>query len=323
MSAQDQIITKGLSRPARLQVDPDTIGDDDKPPQSGTVFNIWFLKWSGGDSSRKNFTKLKFRVNIKKDVGYTKASGQSPICLFFARGCCYLGKKCKYLHRLPTENDYFPPTQDCFGRDKTADYKDDMDGVGSFNRVNRTLYVGGLHSKDNMENVLTKHFQEFGSIEKIRVLYNKGCAFVTYRLEAEAQFAKEAMNAQLLDDDEVLNVKWASEDPNPEAQRQEQQRRENDAMKMVQNLLSDVPKEGSRKRKQVEGQAQEEAKKAKSQHVPKQITQSDSHHTNENSFFSKASLDALKAARMNPSKPSVATKAKKLPIVNYSSDDDD
>ena len=61
-----------LKRPARLQVDPETITDDDKPPQTGTVFNIWYLKWSGGDNTR-NLIKLKFRVNIKNDTGYTKA----------------------------------------------------------------------------------------------------------------------------------------------------------------------------------------------------------------------------------------------------------
>ena len=126
-------------KPARLQVDPETIPDDDKPPQTGNVFNIWFLKWSGGDSSNKNFTKLKFRVNIKKDSGYTRAQSNAPLCLFFARGCCYLGKKCSYYHRLPKDTDYFIPTQDCFGRDKTSDYKDDMNGVGSFNKVNRTV----------------------------------------------------------------------------------------------------------------------------------------------------------------------------------------
>lgn len=223
-------------KPARLQVDPDTISDDDKPPQTGTVFNIWFLQWSGGDSS-KSYSKLKFRVNIKEDSGYTKASYKSPICLFFARGCCYLGKKCSYLHRLPSDKDYYPPTQDCFGRDKTADYKDDMSGVGSFNRSNRTLYIGGIHMSKNIENILTKHFQEFGSIDKIRVLYSKGCAFVTFRLETEAQFAKEAMLNQSLDDNEVLSVRWASEDPNPEAQKQEKRRLEELAINTVKNLL--------------------------------------------------------------------------------------
>jgi hypothetical protein len=33
--------------------------------------------------------------------------------------------------------------------------------------------------------------------------------------EVHAQFAKEAMACQSLDNDEILNVRWATEDPNP------------------------------------------------------------------------------------------------------------
>lgn len=229
------------SRPARLQVDPETITDDDKPPQTGTVFNIWYLKWSGGDSSR-NLVKLNFRVNIKKDSGYTRASKTSSICLFFARGCCYLGRKCNYAHRIPQELDYFPPTLDCFGRDKTADYKEDMTGAGSFNKINRTLYVAGIHTTKNVELVLTKHFQEFGPIERINVLQGKACAFITFKLESTAQFAKEAMLCQSLDHEEVLDIRWARPDPNPEAQKKEKRRLEEMAMETVQNLLNEANK---------------------------------------------------------------------------------
>lgn len=230
-------------KPARLQVNLDEIDTDEKPPQTGNVFNVWFLKWSGGDSSGKNYVKLKYRVNIKKDSGYTKAKGNRPICFFFAKGCCYLGKKCYYYHRLPNEDDYFMPTQDCFGRTKTTDYRDDMDGVGSLQKRNRTLYIGGLHMGKAMENKITKHFQEFGRIEKIRVLYNKNCGFLTYKLESEAQFAKEAMQNQSLDDDEILLVRWANEDPNPEAQREEKEKHEEASINTVKRLLAEVDNE--------------------------------------------------------------------------------
>lgn len=226
-----------MSKPARLQVDPESIPDDDRPPQTGHTFNIWYLKWAGGDSSSRNYTKLKFRVNIKKDSGYTKASPNSPICLFFARGCCYKGKKCPYLHRLPMETDFGIPTQDCFGRDKTADYRDDMSGVGLLAYANRTLYVSGIHVSDHTDSVLTRHFLEFGSIDKIKVLHGKGSAFVSFRLEAEAQFAKEAMDAQSLDGEEVISVRWANEDPNPNAQENNKRSVEERAMEAVKQLL--------------------------------------------------------------------------------------
>lgn len=47
------------------------------------------------------------------------------------------------------------------------------------------------------------------------MLQYRSVAFVTYVSEFGAQFAKEAMACQSLDNDEILNVRWATEDPNP------------------------------------------------------------------------------------------------------------
>ena len=72
---------------------------------------------------------------------------------------------------------------DCFGRDKFSDYRDDMGGVGSFTRQNRTLYVGRIHVTDDIEEIVARHFQEWGQIDRIRVLTARGVAFVTYSNE--------------------------------------------------------------------------------------------------------------------------------------------
>ncbi|RCK56029.1 Pre-mRNA-splicing factor CWC2 [Candida viswanathii] len=236
-----------MSTPARVQINPDEITDSDKPQQVGSAqFNIWWTNRS--KSSNQALTKLKHRVRVARDEGYTKACKGSPICLFFSQGCCYLGSKCSYFHRLPKETDNFKPTQDCFGRDKTANYRDDMDGVGSFNKKNCTLYVGGFHMRPNIESLLSRNFEEFGKVTKIRVLKNKNCAFITMETEHRAQFAKEAMQKQSLHDgsQEVLSVRWASEDKNPEAQEQEKRRMEELAMDTVRQLLGD---QDSKKRK--------------------------------------------------------------------------
>ena len=77
------------------------------------------------------------------------------------------------------------------------------------------------------ERVVRRHFSEWGEIDRLRVLTGRSCAFVTYKYEANAQFAKEAMLNQSLDHNEIINVRWASDDPNPAAQKrnQEQMRR--------------------------------------------------------------------------------------------------
>src|SRR5688572_19931410 len=88
-------IIRKKKRPARPQIDPSEISSE-PPPQTGTTFNIWYNKWSGGDREDKYLSKThaKGRCNIAKDSGYTKADSVpgSYFCLFFARGICPHGQ---------------------------------------------------------------------------------------------------------------------------------------------------------------------------------------------------------------------------------------
>ncbi|MCJ1361452.1 Pre-mRNA-splicing factor [Acarospora aff. strigata] len=256
-------IIRRKRRPARPQVDPSTIKSE-PPPQTGTIFNIWYNKWSGGDREDKYLSKhaATGRCNIATDSGYTRADKVtgSYFCLFFAKGLCPKGHECEYLHRLPGLHDLFNPNVDCFGRDKHSDYRDDMGGVGSFMRQNRTLYVGRIHVTDDIEEVVARHFAEWGQVDRIRVLNSRGVAFVTYTNEANSQFAKEAMAHQSLDHSEILNVRWATVDPNPLAQKREAHKIEEQAAEAVRRALPAefvAELEGrdpeARKRKKIEG----------------------------------------------------------------------
>ena len=244
-------IIKRKRRPARPQQDPSTFKTE-PPPQTGTIFNIWYNKWSGGDREDALSSKhqAKGRCNVALDSGYTKADkvAGSYFCLFFARGLCPKGQDCEYLHRLPNSRigkdgpggglgDIFPSNVDCFGRDKFSDYRDDMGGVGSFLRINRTLYIGRIHVSDDIEEIVARHFQEWGQVERIRVLPSRGVAFVTYVHLANSEFAKEAMAHQSLDHNETLNVRWATVDPNPVAQKREAARIEEQAAEAIRRAL--------------------------------------------------------------------------------------
>ncbi|KAL8990469.1 MAG: hypothetical protein Q9177_000882 [Variospora cf. flavescens] len=256
-------IIRKKRRPARPQVDPGTFKSE-PPPQTGTIFNIWYNKWSGGDREDKYLSKTAApsRCDVARDSGYTRGDkiAGSYFCLFFARGLCPKGHECEYLHRLPGIHNLFNPNVDCFGRDKHSDYRDDMGGVGSFMRQNRTLYVGRIHVTDDIEEIVARHFAEWGQVERIRVLTARGVAFITYSNEANSQFAKEAMAHQALDHSEVLNVRWATMDPNPLAQKREARKIEEQAAEAVRRALPDEfvrEIEGrdpeARKRKRVEG----------------------------------------------------------------------
>jgi len=267
-------LVKKKRRPARPQQDP-ALFKTEPPPQTGTIFNIWYNKWSGGDREDQYSSKhqAKGRCNVSTDTGYTRADrvAGSYFCLFFARGLCPKGQDCEYLHRLPNARiekegglgDIFPSNVDCFGRDKFSDYRDDMGGVGSFMRVNRTLYIGRVHVTDDIEEVVARHFQEWGQVERIRVLPARGVAFVTYVHLANSEFAKEAMAHQSLDHNETLNVRWATVDPNPQAQKREARKIEEQAADAIRRALPaeyvaeiegrGADWEGARKRRAVEG----------------------------------------------------------------------
>ena len=99
------------------------------------------------------------------------------------------------------------------------------------------LLVGRIHVTDDIEEVVARHFAEWGQVDRIRCLTARGVAFITYTNEANSQFAKEAMAHQSLDHSEILNVRWATVDPNPMAQKREARKIEEQAAEAVRRAL--------------------------------------------------------------------------------------
>jgi hypothetical protein len=112
-----------------------------------------------------------------------------------------------------------------------------MGGAGSFLRQNHTLYVGRITTTNDIEEQVADAFCVWGEVERIRVLNSRGIAFVTYRHLHSAEFAKEAMANQSLASDEVLNVRWASQDPNPQAAERDARRAEEQAAIAIRKAL--------------------------------------------------------------------------------------
>jgi len=71
----------------------------------------------------------------------------------------------------------------------------------------------------------------------VKVLQYRSVAFVTYKSELHAQFAKEAMACQSLDNDEILNVRWATEDPNPVSKVNEKRRLEEIGQEVIRGKI--------------------------------------------------------------------------------------
>mmetsp|Transcript_42177 Transcript_42177/g.70364 ORF Transcript_42177/g.70364 Transcript_42177/m.70364 type:complete len:394 (+) Transcript_42177:580-1761(+) len=177
---------------------------------------------------------------------------------------------------------------DIFGRERHRDQKSDMGGVGSFDKASMTLYVGGLPiNHKGVEAAVAREFGEWGVIARVTYLKQKGCCFVKYTLRASAEFAKEAMIGQTIalsspcsgatsaavsskpgakrrrsklssassssQRTGILNIRWATDDPNPRAIRREEnlRRQQLDAkLRSLQRRAGDPREANKHSRKQ-------------------------------------------------------------------------
>ena len=142
------------------------------------------------------------RCKLETDAGYTAADNRGAtaarkdrrfFCMHFARGMCAKGSDCIFYHRIPTQDDDAKCDElfDCFGRSRHNKHRDDMNGVGSFAKPCRTLYVGNIIKQNyatpkDLEDVLLKHFSEWGEIENLNVIHRLGIAFPRFRFRTSA-----------------------------------------------------------------------------------------------------------------------------------------
>jgi hypothetical protein len=193
----------------------------------------------------------------------------------------------------------------------------------------------------------------------VRVLNSRGVAFITYTNEASSQFAKEAMAHQSLDHNEILNVRWATVDPNPIAQAREKRKIEEQAAEAVRRALpADFVAEiegkdpEARKRKRIEGSfgltgydapdevwyargstaanpsgRQNAAIESSKQHLPAITEAGREEEDGGGGIISESTLAALKSYSTQNKSGIITSQASKAvvpsgPLVAYGSDDD-
>ena len=188
-------------------------------------YNIWYGKYESAQGKRGNARgqgeQAETRCVTATDIGRTRGNDNPAAftCYLFAQGRCHMGAECSYLHRLPDDefDARLDTAKDCFGRTRHGSDSENMGGVGNFNRESTTLYVGGIKSlaKDDIELRVRDNFGEFGELASVKAFPKRAIAFVTYVNRSSAEFAKIAMADQGLGNGDVLNVRWAYDDPNP------------------------------------------------------------------------------------------------------------
>lgn len=221
-----------MSTPARVQVPYNP--EQPQYVEGNEDFNVWYGKYLSDRRNPRDRDRVQagHRCDPEKDSGWTQAdhpgSGSPGFCLFYARGCCGFGHKCRYFHHVPTVLDMASSDEahDIFGRERYSTHRDDMGGVGSFNTECTTLFVGDLMfdrgAPDAVESVqkeLESSFRQWGEIEDVRIVPSKAIAFVRYTWRCNAEFAKEAMSGQRLGLSKCIVVNWARDDPRPDAKK--------------------------------------------------------------------------------------------------------
>jgi hypothetical protein len=140
--------------------------------------------------------------------------------------------KCGYLHRLPSleECESIDNSRDIFGRKRFSTVKNNQAGVGCFNNDTRVLYIQDFKNKRDESSLsalyesMFRHFSMWALLEDITIVPQKSIAFVKYAHRCMAEFAKEAMDKQALDLDDILTIKWANDEPRRSAQEEKHER---------------------------------------------------------------------------------------------------
>ncbi|KAF3675468.1 Zinc finger CCCH domain-containing protein 4 [Capsicum annuum] len=159
---------------------------------------------------RANDTILK----LQRTTPYYKRN-QAHVCSFYIRGQCTRGLECPYRHEMPETGEL-----------SQQNIKDRYYGVNDpialklLNKAGempsleppddesiRTLYVGGVDARIS-EQDLRDHFYAHGEIESIKIVAQRGCAFVTFTTREGAVKAAEELANKLVIKGLRLKLLW-------------------------------------------------------------------------------------------------------------------
>ncbi|XP_049402656.1 zinc finger CCCH domain-containing protein 49-like [Solanum stenotomum] len=170
---------------------------------------------------RANDTILK----LQRTTPYYKRN-RAHVCSFYIRGQCTRGLECPYRHEMPETGEL-----------SQQNIKDRYYGVNDpvalklLNKAGempsleppddesiRTLYVGGVDARIT-EQDLRDHFYAHGEIESIKMVVQRGCAFVTYTTREGAVKAAEELANKLVIKGLRLKLLWGRPQvPKPESE---------------------------------------------------------------------------------------------------------
>lgn len=132
--------------------------------------------------------------------------------------------------REDLERAYDDNLRDIFGRARHATHKDNLSGIGSFNKECRTLLISRIKldpSQDRFRGTSTsmsvrdivrllyENFSPWGEIDDIYFNQGRFIAYIKFAHRFYSEFARESMHDQVLVEGitDPIRVQWALESP--------------------------------------------------------------------------------------------------------------
>jgi hypothetical protein len=127
--------------------------------------------------------------------------------------------------------------KDIFGRSRHATFKENRTGIGSFSKECKVLCVSHIKFVDNdvdadpqeakpdtipssysakdVVRLVYDQFSPWGEVEDVIFNQSKLCVYIKYRFRVSAEFAREAMQNQVLVEGvkDPIKIQWAVENP--------------------------------------------------------------------------------------------------------------
>ncbi|XP_031128434.1 zinc finger CCCH domain-containing protein 49-like [Ipomoea triloba] len=168
---------------------------------------------------RPNDTILK----LQRTTPYYKRN-RAHVCSFYVRGQCTRGLECPYRHEMPETGELSQQNI----KDRYYGVNDPvalklLSKAGEMPSLEppddesiRTLYVGGVDARIT-EQDLRDQFYAHGEIESVKMVLQRGCAFVTYTAREGAERAAEELANKLVIKGLRLKLLWGRpQAPKPE-----------------------------------------------------------------------------------------------------------
>ncbi|KAL0236737.1 hypothetical protein PCE1_000135 [Barthelona sp. PCE] len=206
-----------VNRPAPQQIQASDLESTQQVEAEGHAYNIWTNRWIKHDwnpSSNKVFVN-EYCLNLETDCGCTegfKRRGQRFLCINFARGRCYKGDKCTYLHYPPFASFFtrIPRERDVFGRRRHLEDADIASAVGSMRRDCKTVAFINIDTKNkSFTDKLVRFCSKFAAIVGYTMNTELGVMFLTAESRIQAEFLKVAVRGQKLPTTKfIIEARW-------------------------------------------------------------------------------------------------------------------